>query len=247
MRRYKKIFRVKDSNISEIPPDTEWIDFDDLEFKGTVTPDIFPPTTKKIRFNKIFYQPLKGLIPEGVEHIELGFYTDVELDLGDLPNSLLYIRFDVWFTNMGKPLKIGVFPNHLKYLNLGSYNQILTPGIIPNSVTKIVFEDRFNQPLLPDSLPKNLKHLVLGKEFNQPILNEELPSTLIYMKLGKKYTCDIDESILNRVYINLKIFIENDELYEKTIEKIQIPFHDYIFNHQKSRLSFLDFMDLSHP
>ena len=230
MRRYKKIFIVKDNNISEIPSDSEWIQFDDIEFTIPVTPNMFPSSTKRIKFNKFFNQPLKGLIAEGVEHIELGFYSDIELDIGDLPESLLYIRFDVWFSNNGKPFKeTGIFPNHLQYINLGSYNQILTPGIIPESVTKIVFEDRFNQPFMYDSLPKNLKHLVLGKAYNQPFTFREIPSSLTFLSLGKNYTCDLCETILNRVYENLKISIDNEELYERTINRITNSFHDYIF------------------
>jgi hypothetical protein len=245
MRRLKKIFLVNNDNISDIPPDTEYIVFDDLKFNVLVTKNMFPSSVKRIKFNKIFYQPLKDLIPEGVEHIELGFYTDIELDIGDLPQSLLYLLCDVWFSNNGKPLKIGVFPDKIKYLNLGSYNHILEPGLIPNSVTKFVFQDRFNQPFLQDSLPKNLKELILGKAYNQPFTFQDIPYTLTYLKLGEKYTCDLCDVILSKIYLNLKIHIANEELYLKTIDKVSFFFKDCIFNIKNSKLSYYDFSNFS--
>ena len=92
----------------------------------------------------------------------------------------------------------------IQYLNLGSYNQILEPGLIPNSVTKLVFEDRFNQPLFKDSLPNNLKCLILGHNW-----------ILIKISLGCDllFRCDRCEKIKEEFIEALEPYFSKEFLY----------------------------------
>ncbi|EFA79237.1 hypothetical protein PPL_07655 [Heterostelium album PN500] len=77
-------------------------------------------------------------------------------------------------------LSIGVLPESLKSLVFGNeFNQILSVvGVLPKSLESLKFGNRFNQILSVGVLPESLESLVFGDEFNQILSVGVLPESL---------------------------------------------------------------------
>jgi hypothetical protein len=115
-----------------------------------------------------FNRPLCGVFAQSslLTHLILSDSFDQELYQGDLPESLLEIKFG---DNFNRPLRAEVLPSNLQKLILGAdFNQYLNEGSLPNSITHLKFGDNFDQPITHGVLPDNLQELKFG-ESSQPI------------------------------------------------------------------------------
>ncbi|EFA77733.1 hypothetical protein PPL_12345 [Heterostelium album PN500] len=78
--------------------------------------------------------------------------------------------------------------NNVKSLHFGAqFNQPLTPGSLPPTITSLSLSEHFNQPLDIDSLPSSLTSLVFGPHFNQELRPGVLPQSLRYLELGETF------------------------------------------------------------
>ena len=69
-----------------------------------------------------------------------------------------------------------------------AFNQPLSPGVIPHSVTHLRLSSHFNQPLQAGSIPHGgVVYLHLGRSFNQPLLSGMLPTSLRELVLSEYY------------------------------------------------------------
>jgi hypothetical protein len=81
--------------------------------------------------------------------------------------------------------------SRLTNLHLNNFNQPLSPGIIPSSVTCLEFGFQFDYPLHRHVLPPGLLELFVGAKFNQPLGIDVLPPRLLKLDLGEAYTCQL--------------------------------------------------------
>lgn len=91
----------------------------------------------------------------------------------------------------------------------------LTAGSIPNTVTEIIFDDKFNTQINPGVIPMGTKILYFGDSFNQEILPNSIPDSVESVRFGSSYNC----SLCDRLPKNLKyLYIFSDRyLHEKTL------------------------------
>ncbi|EFA77544.1 hypothetical protein PPL_12147 [Heterostelium album PN500] len=85
-------------------------------------------------------------------------------------------------------LSIGVLPESLESLVFGyEFNQILSVGVLPESLKSLKFGDEFNQILSVGVLPESLKSLVFGNRFNQILSVGVLPDSLESLVFGDEF------------------------------------------------------------
>ncbi len=80
--------------------------------------------------------------------------------LTDMNNITMYPNIKTIYFN-GDDIIIDsfiIFPPNIKLLLVRDFNQMIHPGVLPNSLTKLSFSNHFNKPLskgvFPDSLTK---------------------------------------------------------------------------------------------
>ncbi|EFA74701.1 hypothetical protein PPL_11670 [Heterostelium album PN500] len=110
-------------------------------------------------------------------------------------------------------LSIGVLPESLKSLVFGNkFNQILSVGVLPESLQSLVFGYEFNQILsVVGVLPESLESLEFGNEFNQilsvvDVLPESLKSLSMTNYIDRK---DLPQHIENLFIGGQRIDIES--------------------------------------
>ena len=95
-------------------------------------------------------------LPESLERLELGYYSNQSLDHVDFPC--------------------------LTSLSLGAaFNQSLERVKLPDSLTTLQFGFDFNQPLNRVNLPQKLADLTFGDAFNQSILEVRWPTLTTHL------------------------------------------------------------------
>lgn len=100
------------------------------------------------------------------------------IPFGAIPNNTIRLQL----LNFNQVIDPGVIPNSVKSINFGDvFNRIIEPGVIPNSVTKILFGDDFNQILVPGSIPLSVTHLLFGRFYNQPLIERVIPESVIHL------------------------------------------------------------------
>jgi hypothetical protein len=82
-----------------------------------------------------------------------------------------------------QPLSPGDIPDSVTRLTFGYFfDQPLSPGVIPNSVTHLTFGTVFNQPLSPGDIPGSVTHLKFGDEFFQTLSPGVIPGSVTHLK-----------------------------------------------------------------
>jgi hypothetical protein len=118
-------------------------------------------------------------------HLETLFINNcfMELNPGIFPNTLtkltiaLFVRY--------QDLQLGLFPQNLVYLKLGTFKRALRVGVIPQSV-RVLKLPCYKKRIEKDVLPKKLEKLTIYKCYNENVL----PSSL------KKLTADCFHDII---------------------------------------------------
>ncbi len=100
--------------------------------------------------------------------------------------------------------KIKKFPPHLKELHFdNNFNQILSEGLLPESLSYITFGHAFNHPLKNGVLPSSLLELTFDKMFDQKLQVGSLPGSLLYLRFGYFYDQPLDKGVLPSSLLNL--------------------------------------------
>jgi hypothetical protein len=94
-------------------------------------------------------------------------------------------------------LKPGDIPNTVTHLIFDNkFNQRLQEGIIPNSVTHLIFGEQFNQGLHPGDIPSSVIHLEFGYQFNQGLIPGDIPHGVISLFFGHNFYQEIKEGVI---------------------------------------------------
>ena len=184
-------------------------------FDRELVQDTFPGSIKHLRFghSSMFSHKIEpGILPNGLETLELGINYEHELEPGVLPSSLRSfkirgacktpIRQNILPPNLRRLLMrptqilMGTMPTNLTEVNLECDNPfglfVLRPKLLPDSVIKLTLRGYFNQACLDFSFfPSNLLELEFGCIFNQILLPETLPKKLTSLNLGAGYNMEI--------------------------------------------------------
>ncbi|RYX79095.1 hypothetical protein EON71_00890 [bacterium] len=132
-----------------------------------------------------------GYLPN-LTHIDLSHYFNLDVD--NLPSSLIYIRFGFAFDK-----NIDNLPPNLETLIFGSnFNQ--TVDNLPRKIKEISFGCFFNRSI--DNLPDSLETLWLQNDFNQNI--DKLPHNLKKLFIKGKFNRRIDLLPKGLEYLVLK-------------------------------------------
>lgn len=63
-----------------------------------------------------------------------------------------------------------------------AYNKLLTPGLLPDTITKIFFDDNYYYPLIVDTLPANLQHIEMYSTY---VFKDELIKQCMSKRCGQ--------------------------------------------------------------
>ena len=188
-----------------LPPGLRYLQLS-YHFNLPLAPLSIPASVTFLQCGHRFNHSLDGVLPVGLLTLVLGDEFDsllppgapavvsASLVLGDdfnkplpphtLPSTLQRLRLG----GFDHPLRVGALPPQLQHLDTGlRFNQLLTPGLLPCSLTHVRFSHSFNQPLVRGSIPEGVVHLSLGMAFNHPLRPGVLPSTLRELVLGDAF------------------------------------------------------------
>ena len=102
------------------------------------------------RFGQCFKQPLAvGILPKSLSQSTIGENFDQLIEQDVLHSHCIV--------------------NVKKMRNNRNFNQSITVGMLPSSLTHLHFGKGFDQPVDPGVLPTSLTHSTVGENFNQPI------------------------------------------------------------------------------
>lgn len=111
-----------------------------------------------------------------------GFFGS-KAKLHSLPKYLKSLTFGWEFDQLLEP---GVLPDSIQYLKFGNwYKQPFTKDVLPKSLKYLIFNGHFNCEFDKDVLPNGLKHLTLSVEYNQPFAANALPNSLKTLKFNE--------------------------------------------------------------
>lgn len=117
---------------------------------------------------------IKKTLPKNIQHLSLKFCYDEVQDIV-LPSTILYLRVENMYA--GQVITKEFLPRNLKEIVL-NYNNELLPGVLPDTLEKIVLGDIFNKPIQHGVIPKNVKEFTFGRGYSWGIEPGILPSSL---------------------------------------------------------------------
>jgi len=206
---------------------------------GQIRKDTFPPSVEEIIFAYGFDQPLSGILPLNLTHLDLGvdFNTpfgdaftrtpnlrvldlgfEFNKPLGSLPKSLKSLELGYKFN---QPLGL-VLPHGLEGLDCGySFNKVIGPNELPTTLVSLLLSDRFNKPIKPGVLPPALEELCFGSQFDQDITPGTIPPSVTQLAFGMEFNRPLGPGVLPRDLTHLELgdrFFRNN-----TIELDSLP------------------------
>lgn len=99
--------------------------------------------------------------------------------------------------NINQELKPGMLPESLTCLVFGwYYNQEIKENVLPKSITCLTFGVFFNHEIKENVLPKSLTHLIFGSRFNKAIKENVLPKSLTHLCFGEYFDQHIKPNVL---------------------------------------------------
>ncbi len=116
-------------------------------------------------------------LPYKFNHIEI-------IDINDLV-ELKHLKILTFDQSFDQPLTPGVIPLNVRTLRFGTcFNQALTPGVIPDSVRTLTFGYSFNHPLAHGVIPASVHTLRFGYWFNQILAPGVIPASVHTLRFG---------------------------------------------------------------
>ncbi|GAM18029.1 hypothetical protein SAMD00019534_012040 [Acytostelium subglobosum LB1] len=204
-----------------------------------------------IRFGEEFDQKIVvGSLPNSLIRLQFGRSFDQRLEHGSLPPSLQCLLFgdklsaDRLYSKLelaamrrvtgssklpfplprnnrfNEPLSPGVLPQSLTKLHFGyGFDQDLKDGVLPDSIETLYFGSGFRRIQDRDALPRSLTKLYLGSLFEQHLERQVLPLGLKTLMFGALYA-----SIINPGDIPSSVTIlRMSERYELQIDRNVLP------------------------
>ncbi|GAM26690.1 hypothetical protein SAMD00019534_098650 [Acytostelium subglobosum LB1] len=108
-------------------------------------------------------------------------------------------------SDFNHPIKVGVLPPNLLYLNVGStFNFSIEIDVLPPKLVKLVFGFRFNSVIARNALPSSIESIHFDSDYNQPMENIGLPKSLRKLRFGWEYNSAIPPNMLPHSLTKLK-------------------------------------------
>ncbi|GAM23961.1 hypothetical protein SAMD00019534_071360, partial [Acytostelium subglobosum LB1] len=125
----------------------------------------------------------QGVIPDSV--LKLCFHLGPHSTSLYIPSSVtdLSLQYPEFFRAPKSGYKWIPIPLTVKRLVI-SCSQPITPGSIPQSVTKLKIIGGYNLPIMPMVIPLSVTSLAFGDSFTQPIRSGDIPSTVTKLSVG---------------------------------------------------------------
>ncbi|KAK5576574.1 hypothetical protein RB653_007718 [Dictyostelium firmibasis] len=215
-------------NENSIPEGVEYIKFKNDHLDFLINPKIFPKTLKTIKIcenknnliNKIQNNEKEStiLLPNTIETL-ISKGNSIFLSNNFNNENLTNLNINMWPKNL--VIKKDTFPQNLKILTLGGLTEI-KKNSFPNSITRLTLTNYF-KIIQPGMLPNNLEYLsfqekqknqqkntikspTLTKRYQQTLTKGSLPTTLKILKLGEHhfYMDVLANGILTPFHCSLK-------------------------------------------
>ncbi|GAM23615.1 hypothetical protein SAMD00019534_067900 [Acytostelium subglobosum LB1] len=171
-----------------LPPALKVLTFGS-SFSLPLFPGCFPASLETLTLSPAFNHPLKpGQLPPALT--ELTYNTDLQLDIGVLPNTLITLNYGRTYDQDIIP---GSLPNSLQRLTFGMmFSRAFTQGVLPNSLTSLTTSVRYDRPFADLCLPPGLRFLTAGASEDRsreakPIRASDLPVSLTSLCLANTY------------------------------------------------------------
>ncbi|KAF2073555.1 hypothetical protein CYY_005140 [Polysphondylium violaceum] len=199
-------------------------------------PFIHPlPSTLKVldlRDTRINQQFSMNYLPEGLETLITSNSYKGPLLPGQLPKNLVTLKFGMDFANDGFPLAQGALPANLKSLKLGTDfdceltaenlprnlielaldggRRVLTPGILPDTITNLTV--CASESIPAGAIPNSVKSLTFSRHHRADILAGSIPDSVeeLYIEDGSVLSCSI---LPGTIPASVKKFIWNTRVY----------------------------------
>jgi len=168
-------------------------------YYGDITKDTIPDTVTNLSFCGVVDEDY--CFPPKLTTLKITC-LNMPLAYGMFPNTLTSLEFiDIMFD---EPLALGILPESLKSLHLGTYDLELVPGSLPQHLETLSL-GYYENPLFEGLLPPSLTSLDLGKS-NHPIDIGILPSKLTQLRLPEIYDHPIEAGVIphgvKKLYFN---------------------------------------------
>ena len=172
------------------------------------------------------YPSSDRIVPDNVHTLE--YYGNKNLSYATIPNSVKKIIFKYYdyvernggypinhFHSYNSSLNKKDLPEFYEYLDLGpQFDQIIEPGVFPDSLKTLVFSPQFNQIIKPGVFPDSLKTLVFGKLFDQEIERNVLPDSLETLIFGSSFNKTIEPGVLPTSLLELRFRGNYNKLFK---------------------------------
>jgi len=151
-----------------------------------------------------------------------------EDDIGNVAQTSRYMyemakEFGSWRLRVGSLQQLrtlidkGYSYKDIRFSN--RFNDVLSPGDLPDDVEKLIFNDNYSQPIGPGVLPSRLKSLQLPLFYDAPIEPGVLPNTLEELDLGNRFNAYLAPGVLPSSLRYLKM----PDYYEHPLTPGSIP------------------------
>ncbi|KAM9965180.1 hypothetical protein ACTFIW_004987 [Dictyostelium discoideum] len=131
-----------------------------------------------------------------------------------------YLSPNIKRLETNEPILLESIGNDINYLSLPFYDQMITPGAIPQSVQYLLF-NKLNQNLEYDSIPESVKYLDLGNEFNIEINGTNLPNeSILVLRCGFNFTQPLNQRFLPYSVTDLQLHNYNINLKKNSISQV---------------------------
>ena len=129
-----------------------------------IVPGLIPNSVTHLRLTQTFDQPLQGLLPDGLQHLHLGYNHKQPITPHLLPSSLVELVLSHCYQ---LPLVPGSLPDGLQLLQLpeDSWEHPLQPGVIPPSVVLVLFPKRYATQLVVGAIPPSVRFVRLPRSY----------------------------------------------------------------------------------
>lgn len=188
---YDIIFNKLDDEIELVLPDN---------FNEPLSENSFPENLTSLVFGKYYNQVLtKKTLPINLKYLVLGDSFNKKINPNDLPDTLISLTLGKYFNQY---LDVGSLPSSLLYLKIGEkFNKDILEKVLPDKLITLEFDkfSCFQKKIKKNILPNSIKKLVFGNKYNQRIKPNRLPSELKYFILGREYLHDLNNVLPNKV------------------------------------------------
>lgn len=164
-------------------------------------PDVVPESVTSLTFGKTYHgNPYTTPGDGNVTRLVFGPGFRYLHGAAEVPVGVKYVDFGSSFNHRIRP---GMLPLTLTHVvfgdNFGSDPDycVLVPGSLPPGVRCVQFGRGYDQRLLPGVLPAGLTHVVFGPAHNQPLDQGVLPTGVTHVMFGHAFNQRVEPHVLH--------------------------------------------------